>query len=199
MAGSAWLLCSAAEMQSVCGESTVDLEQTNPEVSCRKLNGSSGGPEACVVFLCKNCYTVLGDSLSVCGEERSLAAIACLRVTEDLNVGESVLFVVNGNLKGCAYYPLLCRSCGTNIGFNLYSAPRAYAYLRGLFCLLKEHILCYKLKSSALVPGNEMQFEFPSLEEDVAELKMQLVQLHVKMELISKQLLQQEKNTTACS
>ncbi|OCT68793.1 protein Mis18-beta [Xenopus laevis] len=197
MAGSAWLMRQVVRMQETSGESTVNLQLTNPAVSRGKLNGSSGGPE--VVFLCKNCCTVLGDSLSVCGDEKSLGAIACLRVPEDLNVGESVRFVVDGNLKGCAYYPLICRSCGTNIGFNLYSAPRAYAYLRGLFCLLKEHILCYKLKSSSLVPGNEMHFELTSLDEDIAQLKTQLVQLHLKMEQISQQLLQQEKNTAACS
>ncbi|XP_041430302.1 protein Mis18-beta-like [Xenopus laevis] len=184
-------------MQGACEESTVGLEQTSDR-SHGKLNVSWGRAEGCVLFLCNKCYSVLGDSLSVCGDEESLGAIACLRVTEDLNVGESVLFVVEGNLKGCAYYSLVCRSCGTNIGFNLYSAPRAYAFLRGLFCLLKEHILCYKLKCSSLVPGNEMHFEFPSLDEDIAQLKTQLVQLHLKMELISQQLLQQEKNTGAC-
>ncbi|MEE6491950.1 hypothetical protein FKM82_016436 [Ascaphus truei] len=60
-------------------------------------------PEGCLVFMCQDCHTVLGDSLGVCGEDERLGVVACLRVTEDVAVVESMLYAVNGVLKGCVF------------------------------------------------------------------------------------------------
>ncbi|MEE6491951.1 hypothetical protein FKM82_016436 [Ascaphus truei] len=35
-------------------------------------------PEGCLVFMCQDCHTVLGDSLGVCGEDERLGVVACL-------------------------------------------------------------------------------------------------------------------------
>ncbi|MEE6491949.1 hypothetical protein FKM82_016436 [Ascaphus truei] len=134
-------------------------------------------PEGCLVFMCQDCHTVLGDSLGVCGEDERLGVVACLRVTEDVAVVESMLYAVNGVLKGCAYHPLHCRSCGITVGFNLYTAHKMYAALRGLFCLFKENVSCYLLKSKTVVPAHRLSFDLPSLQGRVEQVKHFLLTL----------------------
>ncbi|XP_053553846.1 protein Mis18-beta [Bombina bombina] len=145
-------------------------------------------PEDCAVFMCRNCYSVLGDSLSVCTEEQSLGVLACLRVTDDVNVGESLLFGKDGVLKGCAYHPLQCRTCGSSIGFNMYSAFRTYAYLRGLFCIFKDSVSCYLLKSKMMTSGHELRFELSSLQGHIKQLKEDLVKMHSRLQYLLVQL-----------
>ncbi|KAG8449691.1 hypothetical protein GDO86_016366 [Hymenochirus boettgeri] len=178
----------AMESENRGSESVLDED-------CGKPWSSAGRQDGYAVFFCRNCYTVMGDSLGVCGDEKSLGAILCLRVTEDVNVGESIRFCVNDDLKGCAYHPLTCRSCGIGVGFNFYSTSSAYANLRGLFCLRKEHILCYILKSNSMVPGKELYFDFPDLNNDLAQLKTELVQMHLKMKTLSNHLEQDDDCT----
>ncbi|KAM4664174.1 protein Mis18-beta [Discoglossus pictus] len=166
-------------------------EMNNTAVSCSSLAPELPGglrPEDSAVFMCRTCFSVFGDSLSVCGEDERLGVLLCVRVTEDVTIGESLHFGVDGALKGCAYHPLRCRSCGSNIGFNLHSSCRTYAYLRGLFCLFKQSLSCYLFKSKTVVPGKELHFELTSLQEQIKQLKAELVNTHKRVQLLTMQL-----------
>uniref|UniRef100_A0A8C9LF56 Mis18 domain-containing protein n=1 Tax=Pavo cristatus TaxID=9049 RepID=A0A8C9LF56_PAVCR len=98
-------------------------------------------PEDCAMFQCRGCWAVLGDSLHLCAlEEQRLGLLVCLRVTSNVLCEEALMVGLEGALMGCAYNTLSCQSCGSVVGFVLYSAFRDLAHLRGFFCFFKNSI-----------------------------------------------------------
>ncbi|EMP39618.1 protein Mis18-beta [Chelonia mydas] len=163
----------------------------------REPNSPGGGTllprglrlEECALFHCRGCRAVLGDSLHLCAQEdRCLRVLVCFKVTNDVVLDDSLMVGIEGALLGCAYYALYCRSCGLMVGFSLYSAFAALVHLRGLFCLFKDSILCYLLKTKAIIEASEMNFPALSLKEHLGKLKEQLVGVHVRLELLIKRL-----------
>ncbi|CAH2327659.1 Mis18-beta [Pelobates cultripes] len=146
-----------------------------------------------MVFLCKSCNTVLGDSHSFCGTHDRLQVIIFPRVTDNVIVETGLLLFMDGDMNGCAYYLLLCKNCKTSLGFSLYTASRAFACLRGLFCLEKEKLICYILKSTKICPGSHLNIKQLPLTGHIMKLKKELVNLHVQIELLSSQLEESEK------
>lgn len=128
-----------------------------------------------IVFQCNQCYTVLGDSLQMCGQDEKLDCVICLRVTNDVIMEEYLMFDVEGFLAGSSYNPLYCRSCRILLGFCLYSTFKPLAHLRRLFCLSKEKVCCYLLESKKTLPASDLSFSLSSLKGKFAELKGSLV------------------------
>ncbi|NWH58512.1 MS18B protein, partial [Geococcyx californianus] len=123
-------------------------------------------PAECALFHCRGCWAVLGDSLHLCAEEEPcLGLFACLKATKDVTWEDSLMVGLEGALLGCAYYALTCQSCGSAVGFILYSAPSNLAYLRGLFCFFKDSILCYLLKNQMVIEASEVKFPAVTLKE----------------------------------
>ncbi|NXN43493.1 MS18B protein, partial [Rhinoptilus africanus] len=123
-------------------------------------------PAECAMFQCGGCWAVLGDSLHLCAqEERPLGLFVCYRVTNNVAWEDSLMVGLEGPLLGCAYNALSCQSCGSNVGFILYSAPRDLACLRGLFCLFKDSIICYLLEKQIIIPASKVNFPAVTLEE----------------------------------
>ncbi|NWR85817.1 MS18B protein, partial [Furnarius figulus] len=116
-------------------------------------------PELCAVFHCRDCWTVLGDSLQLCSAGTArLDCLVCFKVTADVVWEESLLVGLEAPLLGCAYNALCCRSCGLAVGFILYSATSDLASLRGLFCFFKDRILCYLLENQMVVEASKVDF-----------------------------------------
>ncbi|NXH38964.1 MS18B protein, partial [Dicaeum eximium] len=123
-------------------------------------------PEECAVFHCRNCWTVLGDSLQLCGQEPpGLSVLICFKVTSDVTWEDSPLVGLEGALLGCTYYLLCCRSCGLAVGFILHSSGSDLAYLRDLFCLFKNSIICYLLKNQMIIEASKVNFPAVTLKE----------------------------------
>ncbi|NXA24072.1 MS18B protein, partial [Ibidorhyncha struthersii] len=123
-------------------------------------------PADCAVFQCGGCWAVLGDSLHLCAqEERWLGLLVCCRVTNDVTWEDSLMVGLEGALLGCAYNVLSCRSCGSIVGFILYSASSDLAYLRGFFCFFKDSILCYLLKNQMIIAASRVNFPVVTLKE----------------------------------
>ncbi|NXN18871.1 MS18B protein, partial [Indicator maculatus] len=120
-------------------------------------------PEDCAVFQCRGCRAVLGDSLHLCAQEPQLDVLVCFKVTNGVTCEDSLMIGLEGALLGCAYYSLSCQSCGSTLGFVLYSTARHLACLRGFFCLFKDSILCYLLKKQIVVEATKMNFPPVSL------------------------------------
>ncbi|CAN0090012.1 unnamed protein product [Bubo scandiacus] len=152
--------------------------------------------ENCAVFHCRGCWAVLGDSLHLCAQEeqRGLGFLVCFKVTNDVTWEDSLLIGLEGALLGCAYNALCCRLCGLIVGFILYSASRDLAYLRGFFCFFKDSILCYVLKNQIIVEASKVNFPAVTLKEQVRELKEKLVEIHIRIELLMKQLQELKQN-----
>ncbi|XP_034273708.1 protein Mis18-beta isoform X2 [Pantherophis guttatus] len=143
--------------------------------------------EDCVVYQCRRCRVVLGDSLHLCAQEEKLRLFVCFKVTKDVIVEDDLMVCVEGDLIGCTYNTLRCQSCQLDIGFILYSS-KSLAYLRGLFCLFKDNITCYLLQTTATVEASKVTCPVVSLKEHVEKLKESLVQVHTRVELLIKKL-----------
>ncbi|NXH14808.1 MS18B protein, partial [Bucco capensis] len=122
-------------------------------------------PEDCAVFHCRGCWTVLGDSLYLCSQDRRLGVLVCFKVTNDVAWKDSLMIGLEGALLGCAYHALTCRSCGFVVGFILYSTAAKLACLRGLFCFFMDSIFCYLLKNKMIIEANNVNFPAVTLKE----------------------------------
>ncbi|RVE57564.1 hypothetical protein OJAV_G00217610 [Oryzias javanicus] len=79
-----------------------------------------------LTFHCQHCYTVLADSLHVCGELKSLDSVILLKVTNDVVVGDDVLSKEKGEMTNCIYSALTCGRCHLTVGKILHSSRPAW-------------------------------------------------------------------------
>ncbi|XP_078263181.1 protein Mis18-beta [Rhinoraja longicauda] len=135
----------------------------------------------CVIFHCKKCHTVLGDSLQCCGSNAMLNVLMCLRVTENVELDPTVLIECEGPLSECLYKCLYCTYCKANVGIVPFSTTDVLACLRGLYCLDKDMLHCYKLQSNSVVEASSLKLEPQSLTQHIGELKRQIVVAHCRL------------------
>ncbi|XP_062973767.1 protein Mis18-beta [Elgaria multicarinata webbii] len=143
--------------------------------------------EDCALYQCRRCRAVLGDSLHLCAQEEKLRLLVCFKVTNDVAVENELMVCVEGDLIGCTYNVLICRSCETAIGIKPYCS-KPLAYLRGLFCLFKDNIICYLFKTKTTIEASLMTCPPVSLKEHVQKLKESLVLVHMRLEQLIKKL-----------
>ncbi|XP_067894494.1 protein Mis18-beta isoform X2 [Heterodontus francisci] len=135
----------------------------------------------CVIFQCKICHTVLGDSLQCCGTSSTLNLLKCLRVTENVEVNPTTLIGCEGPLSECLYKSLYCSFCKANVGVVPFSTTELLSHLRGLYCLDKGALHCYMLQSNSVVEAAALNLELQSLTQHLGELKRQIVVAHCRL------------------
>uniref|UniRef100_A0A8C1THW8 Opa interacting protein 5 n=1 Tax=Cyprinus carpio TaxID=7962 RepID=A0A8C1THW8_CYPCA len=126
----------------------------------------------CSVLQCMTCNTVLGDSLAICGEVRSLQSIICLKVSEDVRVNKKLEMSLNGHLAFSTHQVLYCAGCHGAVGLVLHSTPEHLSALRNLFLLRKELINCYMLRSGACVKASKINFKHRLMDKNIKEVSI---------------------------
>ncbi|XP_077416215.1 protein Mis18-beta [Vanacampus margaritifer] len=120
---------------------------------------------------CKQCNTVLGDSLAVCGELKCLDSIMSCRVSGNVEVSSEMECGYTGQLANCIFSSLLCGDCGCAVGKVVHAAPPRLTAVRSLFLLHKAHVTCYVLDSSSMVNASAMSFEMEPLMKSISEVR----------------------------
>ncbi|KAK5857960.1 hypothetical protein PBY51_011168 [Eleginops maclovinus] len=142
--------------------------------------GAEEGLTQWMTLHCLRCSTVLGDSLSVCGE--CVNSIVCLRVTGDVVVSETMKSGSKGEMVDCIYSSLKCRGCRFAVGSVIHSSPPGLAAVRSMFLLHKTNITCYILKRSAMVNASSLTFEMKHLRASMDQMQQEV---EAQMDLLS--------------
>ncbi|XP_048829842.1 protein Mis18-beta [Brienomyrus brachyistius] len=140
------------------------------------------------VLHCGKCYTVLSDTVEVCGEYKKLNSVICARVTKHVTIKEELGFQAQGPLTGCTYSALQCSGCFRCVGIILNSTTKHLSALRSLYLLQKENISCYSFKTSSMIKASDMTFEPGAIKNCLDELKQELDGILEHMVIIQRQL-----------
>ncbi|XP_038584675.1 protein Mis18-beta [Micropterus salmoides] len=122
---------------------------------------------------CQQCNTVLGDSLGVCGEITCMDSIMCLKVTDDVVIGDAMESGHKGEMANCIYSCLKCSGCFCAVGKVIHSAPSHLAMARSIFLLYKANISCYILNSSSMVKASTITFDLKPFGESMNKVRQQ--------------------------
>ncbi|KAG7229178.1 hypothetical protein INR49_013121 [Caranx melampygus] len=122
---------------------------------------------------CAQCNTVLGDSLSICGDMKCMGAIVCLKVTNDVLISDTMESGHKGEMANCIHSSLRCRGCRCTVGRVIHSASSRLATVRSLFLLYKANIICYILNSCSMVKASTLTFDMKPLRENMNEVRRQ--------------------------
>lgn len=100
-----------------------------------------------VIFQCKGCKSVLGDSSAFVASDRELEVICVNGVTSVVTSAEVLETSTEGADVGSTFRPLHCSSCKLIIGRVYKTTPKEFDHFRNMFCFDREQIDSYQVGS----------------------------------------------------
>ncbi|KAG9336759.1 hypothetical protein JZ751_003107 [Albula glossodonta] len=158
-----------AEVTMACSDLSTSLVNLTKQLDLSRVDYQNA-----MVLHCGMCNSVWGDSLGVCGEEKHLSSVICLRVTKAVVVKDELEFRLDGWMAGCTYKALHCSGCQCFVGVVPHSTPKHLSALRSLFLLQKENINCYVLKTGTMVRALSLHFDQSPICSSISEVKKEM-------------------------
>lgn len=108
-----------------------------------------------MVFQCKHCLTVVGDSFSWVKGHRDLSLIVLSAASSQVSVDErhttsDTTLAASGT---CIFTPLVCVSCASQLGRMYLETPPVLADLQGLYALYHDALVVYVVRLTQLPTG----------------------------------------------
>ncbi|XP_068741550.1 protein Mis18-alpha-like isoform X2 [Montipora capricornis] len=100
-----------------------------------------------VIFQCKGCKSILGDSSAFVASDRELEVICVNGVTSVVTSAEVLETSTEGADMGSTFRPLHCSSCQLIIGRVYKTTPKEFDHFRNMFCFDSEQIDSYQVGS----------------------------------------------------
>ena len=98
-----------------------------------------------LIFQCKACRQVLGDSFAWLCADQQLNAIT-IRACVQTRIDAALQFSSQDNMDaGCAYHTLLCMKCGAIVGRQYITTTPAYDQVRNFYTFDLKAITSYQL------------------------------------------------------
>ncbi|KAL1924765.1 uncharacterized protein VTP21DRAFT_4419 [Calcarisporiella thermophila] len=115
-----------------------------------------------LVFQCKNCHFIVGDSFAWLSADQNLKAITLNSTSEHVKISDELKTSTDGIDLGSAYVNLLCKSCGAILGRVYKTTPRILDNIRDMFTFNLDSVKTYQLGKTG-----SNQSEALSNEEDL--------------------------------
>ncbi|XP_064629351.1 uncharacterized protein LOC135488637 [Lineus longissimus] len=128
--------------------SLTTTEKSTSVVSDQSTLDEEGHQDIPLVFQCKECQAIVGDSLSWVCVDRDLRSFTLKSVTDEVVKSPKMLTSCDEYDLGSTYYQLKCKKCGRQLGRMYTTTPRHLDQLRDLYTLLAETVSSYQLGSS---------------------------------------------------
>lgn len=100
-----------------------------------------------IVFQCKGCKNIIGDSSAFVSADQQLEVICVHAVTSLVSSSECLETSTEGADMGSTFRPLQCTSCNLVIGRVYRTTPKELDHLRNMFSFDVEQIQSYQIGS----------------------------------------------------
>ena len=141
-----------------------------------------------LVFYCRGCKSIVGDSLNVVSTEEALEVLVLERIHR--NVRESEVETEKSLLGGgrAAVRALRCASCEATLGHFYVRVPRSALVLRGRYALETRSIRSYELGKAEGDDDDDLVTRVDRLEtdlkDDIRKVQGVLLALHERVQAL---------------
>lgn len=101
-----------------------------------------------MVFQCRHCLSILGDSFAWLTAQRSLSMIVLQDVTDRVDIQHAHPQSEEIDGEPSTFVPLICAKCLHTLGRMYQDTPPSLAHLRGAFSFHHDALVVYQLGSA---------------------------------------------------
>jgi hypothetical protein len=136
-------------------------------------------PRSSCVFYCKNCRTIVGDSLSYATDYED-RLIGLTSVTNVSITGTEPQISREGFDQGSTFFLFICNQCQCKLGKQYKTTNSAMDDFRNLWCLMVDWVGCYVL-GSCIPDTNPLEAEIlptcKSLGDEIAQIQLKFIDM----------------------